>query len=383
METEFQNATGKSMGEVMRDISEFLSMPFLINQERQINLATLLPDLNMAEQFSFALFSEAETQGWPWERTVNFYRGACAAVLDAATMEKMLTAFEEKPAGEYPALAAKYGNKFYSLDGSYWSTCLALGIDAGEIGEVMQYLRLFTVALMEFAYMEERNPAVTYTWSYYESFRGILDALTAEPEPDPLPLKVRAVGGTSGKRDAQNDSYFLSLGFDIENPNEGHMAHDIQINIVLKDKEGNVITKIGDRLSCMDPSAIYHYGVTRRIRGAQVGSIAATAKATNYLKLKTPLMKHIKLSDLRLSKDAGGLSLSGTMTSQYDCAIRSLTLHYQYLSADNKILGGNSEWILDGIPSMGAHKFTAKMPVAVSKAVKAVYSVDFDPMELI
>ena len=64
METEFQKAVGKGIGEVMRDIADFLSTPFIINEERQLDLCTLIPDLNMHEQFSFALLSEARTQGW-------------------------------------------------------------------------------------------------------------------------------------------------------------------------------------------------------------------------------------------------------------------------------------------------------------------------------
>ena len=72
METEFQKAVGKGIGEVMRDIAEFLSTPFIINEERQLDLCTLVPDLNMHEQFSFALLSEAHTQGWEQETAENF-----------------------------------------------------------------------------------------------------------------------------------------------------------------------------------------------------------------------------------------------------------------------------------------------------------------------
>ena len=55
METEFQNATGKGIGEVMRDIADFLSTPFVIHREKQIDLCSLVGDLNMHEQFSAPL----------------------------------------------------------------------------------------------------------------------------------------------------------------------------------------------------------------------------------------------------------------------------------------------------------------------------------------
>lgn len=381
METEFQKAVGKGIGEVMRDIADFLSTPFVINEERQLDLCTLVPDLNMHEQFSFALLSEAHTQGWEPETAENFYRHACGKVIDPEVVTAMITAFRDRTSKEYRAYAQKYSNRFTALDGSYWSTVLALGIDAGQVSEVMQYLRLFTVCLMEFAYMEDRNPDATYTWCYYDSFRQMLDELLAEPDPEPLPLKVRALGGSAGKR--EQDSYYLSLGVDIENPNLEHMARGIQLDIVLKDKEGQVITTIKDKLESLDPGAIYHYGVTRKIRGNAVASFSATAKASGYLKLQTPIMKHIDLSELRLKKNGEGMHFSGTMTGKYDTPLRSMTLHYQFLSAQNKILGGGSEWVLDGLEPGGTRHVDSKIALPIDGAKKVVYSVDFDVVQLL
>lgn len=381
METEFQNAVGKGIGEVMRDMADFLSTPFIINEERQMDLCTLVPDLNMHEQFSFALLSEAHTQGWEQDTAENFYRHACGKVIDPEIVSAMIAAFRDRTSKEYRDYAQKYSNRFTALDGSYWSTVLALGIDAGQVSEIMQYLRLFTVCLMEFAYMEDRNPDATYTWCYYDSFRLMLDELLAEPAPDPLPLKVRALGGSAGRR--EQDSYYLSLGVDIENPNSDRLARGIQLDIVLKDKEGNVITTIGDKLESIDPGAIYHYGVTRKVRGNPVASFAATAKASGYLKLQTPIMKHIDLSELRLKKNGEGMHFSGTITGKYDTPLRSMTLHYQFLSAQNKILGGGSEWVLDGLEPGGTRRVDSKIALPIEGAAKVVYSVDFDVVQLL
>lgn len=381
METDFQKAVGKGIGEVMRDIAEFLSTPFIINEERQLDLCTLVPDLNMHEQFSFALLSEAQTQGWEKETAENFYRRACGRIIDAEVIESMIAAFGDRTSKEYRAYAQKYGNRFHALDGSYWATVLALGIDAGQVSEVMQYLRLFTVCLMEFAYMDDRNPDATYTWCYYDSFRQMLDDLTAEPDPDPLPLKVRALGGSAGKR--EQDTYYLSLGLDIENPNLDRLARNIQLDIVLKDKEGKVITTIGDKLESLDPGAIYHYGVTRKIRGNAVASFSATAKAASHIKLQTPIMKHVTLSELRLRKNGEGMHFSGSMTGKYDVPLRSMTLHYQFLSAQNKILGGGSEWVLDGLESNGTRQVNSKIALPIDGAAKVVYSIDFDVVQLL
>ncbi len=381
METEFQNAVGKGAGEVMRDIAEFLSLSFVINEDKGIDLCTLLPDLNMAEQFSFALLSEAYTQGWEPDAAESFYRNATASILPTETVARMVEAFRQPEGEMYQTYQKKYGNRFSLLDGSYWATCLALAIDAEKIGEVMHYLRLFTVTLMEFAYMENRNPSTTYTWSYYEAFRKMLDDLVSAPDPDPLPLKIRAVGGSAGKR--EGDSYPLSLGVDIENPNHDRMACGVSIDITLKDKDGNTITVIKDRIKCIDPATVYHYGVTRKIRGGAVANISAVAKAAHHLKLSTPIMKHIKLSSFRMSRPEGATKITATLSSEYDKPLASLAFHYQILSANNKILGGGNEWVFDGIAPSASFSLTSNLPLSIPGAAKALYSVDFDALELI
>ena len=49
METDYLNTAGKNAGEIARDIADFLSLPCVIHGKRDIDLAALLPDLNMHE----------------------------------------------------------------------------------------------------------------------------------------------------------------------------------------------------------------------------------------------------------------------------------------------------------------------------------------------
>ncbi len=384
MESEFRQAIGKSAGEVMRDVSEFLATPCTLQNTKQacpLDLRALPNGLNMAEQFTFALLSEAELQGWTPEAAESFCRNACAGVVKEETVRSMIEAFSDKHSDAYYRFRKQYSNRFYMTDGSYWSCCLALAIDTGEISTVLRYLRLFIVALMEFAYMGENNPTVTYAWSYYESFRRILDELTADPDPNPLPLKIRALGGTAGERDGE--AYALSLGIDVENPNELYMAFDLWIDVTLKDRDGNVIDVIGDRIDAIDPASIYHYGITKRIRGAAVASISAVVKAKSHLKLSLPLMNHTKLRSVRLLGERDGTALSGVLESQYDRPLRSLTIHYQLLSDDNRILGGGSVWCAEGLPTDAPLPFTSKLGLSLSGATKVVYSVSFNATELV
>ena len=175
----------------------------------------------------------------------------------------------------------------------------------------------------------------------------------------------------------------LSLGVDIENPNADRMARGVQIDITLKDRDGNIITVIGDKLESLDPGVVYHYGVTRRIRGAGVASIAAVAKASSHLKLPHPIMKHVTLSELRLRALPDGMQLSGTLTGEYDTPLRSISRHYQLLSGENKILGGGNEWILNGLEPASPRSVISKLGVPVKDVKKVVYSIDFDAMELV
>ena len=112
-------------------------------------------------------------------------------------------------------------------------------------------------------------------------------------------------------------------------------------------------------------------------------AIAVTAKAGSHLHLQTPLMKHITLSSLKLAKNSTAMQLSGKMTGRYQSDIRSVILHYQFLDADNKILGGGSEWFFDGLKAGETVDFASKVAVSVPRAAKAVYSFDFDALELI
>ena len=380
METEFQKAIGKSAGEVMRDIADFLSHPQIV-RSKGVDLRYLLPDLNMQGQLSFALLSEAMEQGWELERAELFYRRACGGSIDEETISSFVRAFQCREGEEYRSYQKKYGSHFTLLDGSYWATCLAVGIDCDCASEVMDYLRLFTVCLMEFAYMGDANPATTYTWSYYESFRNMLDTIIRDPEAPPLPLRIKAVGGSAGKK--TNNTYPLSLGVDVENPNGERMATDVTIDITLKDQSGEVITVIRDKILCIDPGTVYHYGVTKEISGGAVASIAATAKAGGHLRLFTPLMKHITLSDLKLLKNGDTMQFKGCMTSHYNAPLRSVILHYQFLDARYKLLGGGSEWIYQGIKPEESISFCTEIAVSVPRAAKVLYSLDFDAMELV
>jgi len=365
----------------MRDIADFLSTPYVIGKEHPVELCSLIEGLNMHGQFSFALLSEARAQGWTWEETEAFYLRACAPLINDGTVTEMLSAFRNTDSADFRALSRKYGNGFRALDGSYWATVLSVAIDADEVERVMHYLRLFTVTLMEFAYMEDRNPSHTYAWCYFEAFREALESFASAPQNAPLPPKIGAIGGSAGRR--QGDAYPLSLGIDIINPNTDKMARDVRVDITLKDKAGAVITVIGDRIECIDPGATYHYALSRKIRGAAVGSIRASAHANGHLTLTTPIMNHVQIDNVRTSADDAGTRLSATLKNGYDCTIRALTVHYQFLSKSGKPLGGGSEWLLGELPSGTTKELNARVSVPIASVASVVFSVDFDALTLV
>lgn len=382
METEFKNAAGKSAGEVLRDLAELACTPFPIGKdERTFDLCSLTPELHMQGQLAYALLREAETQGWEPMRAAGFAKQALAAAPNAATVDAILTAFRTRDPNKLAAMERLYGNRFSMPSDGYWATVLALGIDADAIPAVMQYLRAFCVVLTEFAYMGGANPEKTYAWGYFESFERILSDLMRKPDPAPLPLKVRAIGGTAGKR--TGNGYALSLGVDVENPNSDRMAREVEIDITLKDKNGAPVAVLRDRISSIDPATVYHFGGLKQIRGAAVASISATAKAGSFLKLETPVMKHIRLANVRRRVENGETTVTADLASNYDKSLSAVAVSLQLLSPDNKILGGATEWCFDGIAPNEPRTLEIKIPVAVQNSQKLVYSVDFDALELI
>lgn len=376
METEYLNTAGKNAGEIARDIADFLALPCILHGKKEIDLANLLPDLNMKEQFSFALLMEAFTQGWESDAAEQFYRHAVTPSVGEAVTEKMLSLFRSPESREFGVSVVKYGYGFDLTVPSYWSSCLKLAIQAKEVPTLMSYLKLFIICLTEFAYMEGRKPKETYAWKYCETFQHILDDLEKPDLPPSLPVTVRAVGGSSSKR--EDRTYFLSLGVDLQNPNTDRALQNIQVDITLKDRDGAVIDVISDRVTAIDPGAIFHYGITRRVRGAAVAQIFAKARAGSFLPTEAAVMRGVKLERVSIKRDEHYEILKGTLVSTYAHDLPAFALHYQYLNKQNKIVGGGCEWFFDGLPAGGERAFRAGCAVPIPGATRIVYSIDFD-----
>jgi hypothetical protein len=345
-----------------------------------VELCSFIEGLNMHGQFSFALLSEARAQGWSTEEAEAFYSRVCAPLIDDNLVRDMLSAFREPDGAQYRALCKKYGNDFKALDGSYWATVLAVAIDADEVERVREYLRIFTVTLLEFAYMDGRNPNETYAFCYYESFARAIESF-ATPNTPPLPLSVGRIGGTRGKE--TDGTYELTLGAEIQNPNADRMARGVSVDVTLKDKEGKILATVRDRIQSIDPLATYRYAVTKAVTGGRVASIAVRAEAASFLFLSTPVMHHVTLEDIRREVRADGTHLFATVKNGYDCPISGLTVHYQYLSESGKPLGGGNAWLLERLDAGEEKEISAHVSVPVSNVATVAYSVDFDALILV
>lgn len=378
MNSEHLNIAGKSAGEVARDIADFLSLSCPVHARKEMDLANLLPELNMREQFSFALLMEAHTQGWEASAAEQFFLRFCAPCVGNDVAEPMLAAFRDPTGEAFQSYLTRYGSSFELASRAYWNSCLAVAIDAKAIPTLMDYFRKFMFTVMEFAYMDDRNPDETYVWSYYGSFRKILDELS-QPQVAIVPLKVRSVGGSCGQRDA--DGYILSLGVDVQNPNTLHAATNTRVDITLKDREGKVITVIADQIQTVDPDSVFHYAITRRIRGNTVGHISASVKAGGFEREPKLRTKNVKMTRISINRHTSPEQLTGTFRNDCGITLPSFALHYQYLSAENKILGGGCEWFFEELADGDERTFTVKSPVSLKKATKVVYSADFQVTE--
>ena len=94
-------------------------------------------------------------------------------------------------------------------------------------------------------------------------------------------------------------------------------------------------------------------------------------------------MKQVKLTDANIGRTAGGVLLVGKLVSHYDRPLRSFVLHYQYLNAQNRILGGGNEWMTEPLEPGKAFPFRSEIAVPVKNAAKMVWSLDFDARELV
>ena len=380
LQIDYKEIAGKSAGEVSRNITAFLSRKLMVQGRREMDLANLLPDLNMREQYSFALLMEAKTQNWEWASAENFYLRFCAPAVGNETANAMLSAFQNPNGAQFRTYCEKYGCDFGLSSRAYWSSCFAVAVDAKAVPLLMEYFREFVFSLLQFAYMGNRNPDMTYAWKYYEAFQHILTELTTPVDP-PNPVEIKNLGATSGARDG--NSYDLAFGLDIQNPNKSHMAWNVKVDVALKDVDGNVITTVQDQINCIDPNGVFHYGFTRKIHGNRVAHISAYAKAGQFSKLTIPLMKHIIMKKISINRQALPQRLNGVLKNNYDCPLYSYALHYHFLNGENKILGGGCEWFFEEFQAGEEKEFSIPCPVPVKGAVKIVYSVDFNAQDLL
>lgn len=377
MDLDFQHAVGKTAGEIARDFSDFLALSFEIDG---VDLRDLSPEFNMEEQFSFALLKEAQVQGWPQKAMENFFLRVCEKSIDPATKLRFLNAFKVPDGKEYAELESKYRSDFSLSDKTYWASCLTIGIEAKQARPVLEYLQRFTVCLMEFAYMDGKQPESTYVWGYYESFKKILEEFNRDDKPAE-PLIVRAVGAGVGI--CENDVYTVTLGVDIENPNPEKIACGISLDIFLKDKDGNVVQKISDSFNCIDPASVFHYGITKQIKGDPVFQISAEATAEIFSAIRVPAMKGIKLSGISLKRGENAQTLFGTLTSHYPSTLNGFTIYYQYLDKEGRIVGGGSEWIFDSIAPEESVPLKSGIGLILKDAAKVLYSIDFNLKDLL
>ena len=150
-------------------------------------------------------------------------------------------------------------------------------------------------------------------------------------------------------------------------------------NRILKDKNGDVIATVKDRISEIAPATVFHYGVTRRIAGAATAGLSAKVRATSFQ--KRDATNRATLSDARIGYGEAQTRLSGRITPPANTPWSALALHYQFLSADNKILGGSNEWFYKTSESTDTLTLSASVPVEIRGAAKLVFSADLDKKE--
>ena len=77
------------------------------------------------------------------------------------------------------------------------------------------------------------------------------------------------------------------------------------------------------------------------------------------------------------------VEMAGSLAEAAEDSLVEVWVHYQFLSAQNKILGGGSEWVLDGLEPGSTRQVNSKIALPIDGAAKVVYSIDFDVVQLL
>jgi hypothetical protein len=155
----------------------------------------------------------------------------------------------------------------------------------------------------------------------------------------PLDVSVLDYGGTFVQH---KNTYYLSIGAQIHNPNKFYTASRVFIKINVLDASGRVIDYKNVTLCHIAPDTVFNYGEEHYFFNGPPSDfqIFATAESFNSFEDGSKVYDGIDV-DYKFAEesDLPG-SIKGQVTSRYVKKLEYVTVYLMFLDSNNKIKGG-------------------------------------------
>lgn len=181
-----------------------------------------------------------------------------------------------------------------------------------------------------------------------------------------------------------DDTYYISLGAELFNPNLKAIAQGTIVKVICYDKNNNIVGSTKETIEYMDPNTIFNFGVELRIESdTKPDTVKLLIQADKFepVEANTRVMSGVTLSRFKLG---GGNfpSFTGQIESVYNKRIDYLTCHVVFRNSSKEILGGANFSHSDLFPK-SEDAFDTSLNFVPSSTKTVDHSVDFDLRDLL
>lgn len=191
----------------------------------------------------------------------------------------------------------------------------------------------------------------------------------------PVDVQVLDFGGTTIRDD---DTYYMSIGAQINNPNKLHLATRVVIKINILDASGRVIESDNDTIYHIDPNTVFNYGKEIYISSGTPSKIQVFATAEGFSSSPDgkAVYDGIDVGDYSFSEERySGYTIKGQATSRYVKKIDYVSVYLMFLDSNNKIQGGCDFTISDMFSNV-TEAFSENVNLNMNSISYVRYSID-------
>ena len=267
------------------------------------------------------------------------------------------------------------------------SVSLAQGLEHFQKGTKSAYLNAYLAAFASNRSFDSRQKDVlkqllTVESSSSTSSPATTSSSTSSPSSgigsqsgQPLDVSVLDYGGTFVQDD---DTYYLSIGAQIHNPNKFHTASRVIIKINVLDASGRVIESENETLYHIDPDTVFNYGNELYITNGEPSDIQIFATAEGFKSSAdgSKVYDGIDVGDYTFAEESyRGYSIKGQATSRYVKKLDYVSVYLMFLDSNNKIKGGCNFSISDMFSNV-TEAFSESVAINLNSISYVRHSID-------